>query len=226
MRKIKVMHKIINRLHFITYQSDVKPIDQQVLEYCAGGGDWVQLRLKNLPKDEILQIASKCKSICMHYETKFIINDHVDIAMELDADGVHLGKNDADIEDARKMLGEHKIIGATANTFEDIESLNSKGVDYIGLGPYKFTQTKENLSPVLGLQGYETTIAQCRKNHIKLPIIAIGGILPEDIPMLINKGMYGIAISSYLAKKDNIGLETIQLLKTIGKSQSINFLNR
>ncbi|MCW3785649.1 thiamine phosphate synthase [Plebeiibacterium sediminum] len=214
------MEKHISRLHFVTYQSQAISIEKQVMEYCAGGGDWVQLRLKNMEKDEIKSIARTCQSICIQHNATFIINDYVDIAYEIGADGVHLGLNDRSITEARKILGPDKIIGATANTFEHIQKHVSEGADYIGLGPLRFTQTKENLSPVLGFEGYTTISKKCNSCNINIPIIAIGGITPEDITPLFNTGIYGLALSSYLAKNENTGLATIELLTKIGMNQS------
>ncbi len=219
------MNKYISRLHFVTYQNSEISIEKQVMEYCAGGGDWVQLRLKNMDKNEIKSIAKRCQSICIQYNATFIINDYTDIAYEIGADGVHLGLNDLSIAEARNILGAEKIIGATANTFDQIQKHHSEGADYIGLGPFKFTQTKENLSPVLGIDGYKSMINKCSKNNIKLPIIAIGGIIPEDILPLFNTGIYGVALSSYIAQSENTGLVTIDLLQEIGQAQS-NFFGK
>ncbi|MCW3807193.1 thiamine phosphate synthase [Plebeiibacterium marinum] len=220
------MNKYIGRLHFVTFQNTEIPIEQQVQEYCAGGGNWVQLRLKNKTEEEIISIALKCQRICMEHNATFIINDYVDIAKKIDADGVHLGLNDCSVSEARKQLGEHKIIGATANTFEHIQQHVSEGVDYIGLGPFRFTQTKENLSPVLDFKGYMDIVSKCYTNKTDIPIIAIGGITTEDIMPLYNTGIYGIALSSYIAKSKNIGLTTIDILSEIGKGQSVNFTKK
>ncbi len=100
--------------------------------------------MKNKSYEEWLQIAKEVKSVCDKYQTILIINDNAEIAKEIDADGVHLGKNDMSVAEARAILGKDKIIGGTANTVEDIEYLQSAGVDYIGLGPYKFTETKKS----------------------------------------------------------------------------------
>ncbi len=219
------MQKVISKLQFITYQGVDKPASQQTLEFCAGGGDWVQLRMKNTSEEELKNEAKKCVNICQTYGATFIINDNPLLAKEVDADGVHLGKNDMDVAEARKLLGEHKIIGGTANTFEDIKTLVSKGVDYVGLGPFKFTSTKENLSPVLGLDGYTQIIEQCKKDGIHIPIIAIGGILPDDFKELFKTGIYGVALSSYIAKQESIGNTTLETLTELGKAHSYNYLN-
>ena len=128
----------------------------------------------------------------MSFQAKLIINDHYKIAKEIKADGVHLGKTDECPLKVRAFLGASFIIGGTANTLEDCQILLDKKVDYIGLGPYQFTKTKKNLSPVLGIEGYKILLEELQT---KTPIIAIGGIALEDISKIINTGIYGIAVS-------------------------------
>ncbi len=187
---------MIARLQYIT--QDVESMSHQGLATiaCSAGVDWVQLRVKNTSYNEWLDIALKTELICRKYHAKLIINDNVHIAKIVKADGVHLGKTDMSPREARQVLGSNIIIGGTANTFEDIQQLSDTGVDYIGLGPFRFTSTKENLSPILGIEGYKSIIAQCRQNGITTPIIAIGGIKVEDVKQLIVTGIYGIAVSS------------------------------
>lgn len=196
----------ISKLHFITQYLNEHDHAYLANEACKGGADWVQLRIKNVSPDEWNNEALKVQGICKKYNAKFIVNDNVDLAKEIKADGVHLGKEDMDPLTARIILGEDFIIGGTANSLEDILELNDAKVDYIGLGPYRFTTTKENLSPVIGLEGYKNLISECKARNIKVPIIAIGGIKPDDIVELMKTGIYGIAISSFINKsKDKAG---------------------
>lgn len=169
---------------------------EQVHFACENGVDWIQLRIKNKQHDEVLQIAQEAIAICKEYKVTLIINDHVGICKAVDADGVHVGKTDMSVAEAREILGAHKIIGGTANTIQDIVRLYDDGVDYVGLGPFQFTETKQNLSPVLGIEGYEKIINKMRNARIQLPIIAIGGIGKDDVEVIIESGVYGIAISS------------------------------
>jgi thiamine-phosphate pyrophosphorylase len=154
----------ISRFHYLT--QDLPDISHQELAEiaCKNGIRWIQLRVKNKPFEDWLQIAKDVKQICNHFQTTLIINDHAEIAKAVDADGVHVGKNDVSVLAARKIVGESKIIGATANTLEDIITHQKNGVNYIGLGPYKFTKTKEKLNPILGLEGY--SIIQQSNNSI------------------------------------------------------------
>ncbi len=190
----------ISRFHYLT--QDLSDISHQELAEiaCKNGIRWIQLRVKNKPFEDWLQIAKEVKQICSHFQTTLIINDHAEIAKAVDADGVHVGKNDVSVLAARKIVGESKIIGATANTLEDILAHQKNGVNYIGLGPYKFTKTKEKLNPILGLEGY--SIIQQSNNSI-IPIIAIGGIQIEDVQPLMNTGIHGVAVSSVINLADD-----------------------
>ena len=99
------------------------------------------------------------------------------------------------IGEARQILGEAFIIGGTANTFEDVKLHHAAGADYLGIGPFRFTTTKKNLSPVLGLEGYTSILAQMNEAGIRIPVVAIGGIVAEDIPAIMETGVNGIALS-------------------------------
>ena len=141
-----------------------------------------------------LKIAEETKKVCQKYGAKLIINDNVLIAKEIGADGVHLGKEDMNPKEARKILGDNFIIGGSSNTIDDVKWLMDNGVDYIGIGPYRFTSTKQNLNPVLGLKGIAGIITQFPNSSI--PFIAIGGIKLEDVEPLMQTGIHGVAVSS------------------------------
>lgn len=185
----------ISRFHYLTQDLPDTSHQKLVEIACKNGIKWIQLRIKEKSSDDYLQIAKDVKNICDKFQTILIINDNVKVCKAINADGVHLGKNDMSIIEARKTLGDEKIIGGTANTLDDIFQLQHDGADYIGLGPYKFTNTKKNLSPVLGIQGYHQIIKS--SNHqIKIPVIAIGGIQLEDVKLLMSTGIDGVAVSS------------------------------
>jgi len=189
---------MISKLHYITQGITPEKHLENIQKVCASGADWVQLRLKNYDSKTVLETAKKARSITSKFNVKLIINDHYKVAKEVDADGVHLGKTDACPLVVRKYLGDSFIIGGTANTIEDCNSLLDKKVDYIGLGPYQFTKTKKNLSPVLGVLGYRQIVEELQT---ETPIIAIGGITLKDVAEIINSGIYGIAISGEITKK-------------------------
>lgn len=187
---------MISKFHYLT--QDLPNISHQVLveTACKNNINWIQLRIKDKDEVTVLQIVEQTKQITNQYNTTLIINDFVNIAKTIDAHGVHLGKNDMSIVEARKILGDDKIIGATANTLEDIIQLASLPINYIGLGPFRFTSTKKNLSPILGIDGYKNILDKLNNLNIKIPIIAIGGITLEDITPLLQTGIHGIAVSS------------------------------
>lgn len=188
--------KSIAKLHYITHALDGQSHAKAAEAACAAGVDWVQLRVKKQSEEVWLQEAQHTKAICRKYASTFIINDNVALAAAMDADGVHLGMTDMAPEEARRLLGPEKIIGGTANTFQDIQRLAGVGVNYIGLGPFRFSATKENLSPILGLNGYKAILKQCRAAGIRLPIIAIGGIVSSTVKEILETGVYGVAVSS------------------------------
>ncbi len=197
------MDKKISHLHYITQDVIGLTHSELVNQACKSGVDWVQLRMKNATYNEWLDESLKSEIICRNHHAKLIINDNVLVAKAAKADGVHLGKSDMSPTEARQILGENAIIGGSANSFEDVLKLVNAGVDYVGFGPYRFTVTKQNLSPILGLEGYQSVLDQCEKNGIKIPIIAIGGIKTEDVKPLMEKGVYGIAVSSAINLSDN-----------------------
>lgn len=168
-----------------------------------GGCRWIQLRMKDACESEIERTALRLIPECRRRGAIFIIDDHVELAIKTGADGVHLGKNDMSVADARRMAGPDFIIGGTANTFEDIQRIAREGADYIGCGPFRFTTTKKNLAPVLGADGYENIISQMRKTGISLPLVAIGGITIGDIPDLMQTGVSGIALSGSILRSDH-----------------------
>ena len=163
-------------LQFITHHTDRYDEIQGTEAVLRGGCRWVQLRMKDASPEEFLRVGREVGCLCRQYGATFLLDDRVDAVKELGADGVHLGKNDMPVAEARKLLGPDKLIGATANTFEDIARAAADGADYIGLGPFRFTQTKRNLSPILGLEGYRTILARCREAGIDRPVVAIGAL--------------------------------------------------
>ena len=183
------MTKNISKLQYLVTHED------QARDAVVRGISWIQLRLKDTPYAEWKRVALATQAFCQRTRATLIINDNPHLAQEIGADGVHLGKQDMDPAEARALLGADFLIGGTANTFADIERLAAAGVDYIGLGPFRFTTTKQNLSPVLGLAGYAELLGQCRQAAITVPIVGIGGILLADVDPLLDLGLHGIAVS-------------------------------
>src|ERR1035438_3881299 len=194
------MKKSISRLHYITQDIAGFTHPQLVELACIGGANWVQLRVKNKQYDEWLKIALETKSICKKYGARLIINDNIQIAKEISADGVHLGKEDMSPNEARKILGNNFIIEGSSNTIEDVRRQMADGVDYVGIGPYHFTTTREKLNPILGLEGIQKIAKEFGST---IPMIAIGGIKPEDVESLMQTGIHGIAVSSGINMAEN-----------------------
>ena len=185
----------MKKIQFITHQNSRYGYIEGARMALEAGCQWIQLRMKQATDDEVWLAARTLLPLCREHKATFIIDDRVQLAKEVGADGVHLGKNDMPVAEARQLLGKGFIIGGTANTFEDIRALHRAGADYIGCGPFRFTTTKENLAPLLGLEGYRKLKQQMNDNSILLPVVAIGGITKDDIPDIMNTGVDGIAVS-------------------------------
>lgn len=201
-------------LQFITHYTGRYTYFDSARMALAGGCRWIQLRMKEATEEEVEKEAIRVQDLCRQYGATFIIDDHVALAKKLHADGVHLGKKDMPIAEARKLLGKDFIIGGTANTFEDVQMHYAAGADYIGCGPFRFTTTKKNLSPVLGLEGYWNIVSRMKEAGINLPIVAIGGIAFEDIPAIMQTGVSGIALSGSILRADDPIAETRRIINS------------
>jgi len=199
-------------LLFITHQTEHITTLQSVAIALAGGCRHIQLRMKEATTDEVLRTAIRAQVLCIKAQANLYINDHPEIAAQVGAAGVHLDKSDMPPREARRILSRGSIIGGTANTFDDILYLAAQGVDYIGLGPFRFTETKSVLSPTLGIVGYQKIMRQCAEHQTNLPILAIGGITYEDIPAIIAAGMSGVALSSAILQATDPIAETKRII--------------
>ena len=194
---------MMRKIQFITHSTDRFSYVEGALSALKGGCRWIQLRMKDACMDDIIHAAKEIQLLCQQYNARFIIDDHVELVKSIGADGVHLGKNDMSIAEARRILGDGYIIGATANTFEDVMEHDREGANYIGCGPYRFTTTKKNLSPILGLDGYKDILSKMKQQGVNIPIVAIGGIRYDDIIPLMGIGIDGIAVSGNILQTDN-----------------------
>lgn len=183
-------------LQFITHYTDKYSYVDSVRIALEGGCRWIQLRMKGASDLLLEETALVVQAMCKESGATFIVDDDVYLAKKIGADGVHLGKSDMPISEARQILGQSYIIGATVNTFEDIErAMANSRPDYFGCGPFRYTSTKKNLSPILGYEGYRDIIRRMGDRNIDIPLVAIGGIAKEDIPELLRCGVEGIALS-------------------------------
>lgn len=186
--------KQISRLQYITTSA----INAE--QACKAGVDWVQLRLKNISFNDYKTIAIEVQAICKQYGAKLIINDNVDVAIAIQADGVHLGKDDMSHAEARLLLGDDYIIGGSTNTVDDIIRLSQESLDYLGVGPFRFTSTKEKLNPIVGLDGYKRIIHELKNKSVSMPpLVGIGGIEEKDVVDIISAGLYGVAVSGAIS---------------------------
>ena len=195
---------MFSKLQYISQGNTVEEQLYNIHQTLDNGCEWIQLRFKNGNSLELFTLAESVKMLCEEYLATFIVNDKVDLTLQINADGVHLGLNDMRIKDARALLGNHKIIGGTANTLEDVLQRATEDCDYIGLGPFRFTSTKENLSPILGLKGYRDILSKLQEQNIPIPVYAIGGIELSDIENLINTGLHGIAVSGLITESPQL----------------------
>lgn len=203
------------RLQFITHYTQKYSYTDSARIALEGGCKWVQLRMKDADDLLLEETALVVQEMCREYGATFIIDDNVALAKKIGADGVHLGKNDMPVAQARKILGENFIIGATVNSFEDVlPHLQEYLPDYFGCGPYRFTSTKEKLAPILGLAGYQSIVGKMRESNISIPIVAIGGICKEDVSLLMDTGIDGIALSGSVLRADD-PIDQMRLIKDI-----------
>lgn len=182
-------------VQFITHYTDTLTYLDSVRIALEGGCRWIQLCMKEASDAYAEEVARQAQKMCRACGAVFIIDDRVELAARLHADGVHLGKADMPVREARRLLGPGFLIGGTANTFEDVLLHYEGGADYIGCGPFRYTATKQKLAPVLGLEGYRTLITRMRAEGIVLPVVGIGGVTAGDMASLAEAGLGGIALS-------------------------------
>lgn len=176
-----------------------KTLLQQTEEAIKGGATFVQIREKNLDEQEFEEEAIQLKKLCAEYKIPFVVNDNVLLAKKIDADGVHIGQDDMNPMAARKILGEQKIIGVSAQTVEEAILAENQGADYLGVGAVFQTGSKDDAIEV----PLETLKEICKA--VKIPVVAIGGITKDNVSKLKNSGICGISvISAIFAQKDII----------------------
>lgn len=202
-------------LQYITSTSSPVSVVEQVRQVLEGGCRWIQVRMKDATDEEIAKAMEEIKPMCLDKEAFLIINDRVELAKTLDVGGVHLGKMDMLPSKARLVLGPAAVIGVTANTIEDVMAVRALDIDYIGIGPYRFTETKKNLAPVLGLEGIRAICEDMRQREINIATVAVGGIRPEDVVPLMETGVNGLAVSGAIAFAPDIKAATEEFLRLL-----------
>ena len=204
---------IIPKLHYISQGNSPKEHLENIQKACTSGAELVQLNLKNISEKKYLKIAKEVIEITSHFQTRLIINGAYKIAKEIKADGVHLEMTDTCPTMVRKHLYTWQLIGGTANTLKDCETLISKDVDYISLGPFNETEIKDNPTTVLGLNGY-TLITEALTTET--PIIGFGGIKTGDVKAILEAGVSGIASSEAIT----LDFNSIQIFNKLLKASS------
>lgn len=206
---------MFSRLQYIT---DSPSLAEQA---CKAGVRWIQVRIKNEDENTWTERTSDMVKICKQYKAICVVNDNIEIAIKTGAGGIHLGKKDMSIQAARKILGNHKIlIGGSANTMEDVIFYAEQKIDYMGLGPLRFTATKKDLNPVLGIEGYRNIMNEVIKSKLTIPLIyAIGGVEIRDVPNLLSMGISGVAVSSAISHAKNINDAVQQFYTVLGKKE-------
>ena len=207
-------------LQFITHYTEKYSYIDSARIALEGSCRWIQLRMKDADASTLEETALIVQKMCKDYGATFIIDDHVLLTKKIKADGVHLGKNDMPIAEARRLLGDSFIIGGTVNSLDDVRAtLQSATPDYFGCGPFRFTSTKKNLAPILGHEGYRNIIREMKESGIRIPLVAIGGIRKEDIPELMADGVHGIALSSSILRAENPVEEIKGIIETLNPKE-------
>ena len=190
-----------SRLYVITGQAFLKGrrLEDVIAAAIRGGADTIQLREKDLNGRELLASGQLLRRVTRELGARLIVNDRIDVARAIDADGVHLGQNDLPIEVARAILGPDKLVGLSTHNVEEAVAAERAGANYIGLGPMKPTTTKLDTEPVVGPIGVREV-----RRHVKLPIVAIGGIKQEDVAEIIRSGANAVAIISAIVGSDDV----------------------
>ena len=209
-----------SKLQFITHYTEKYSYIDSARIALEGGCRWIQLRMKDADASTLEETALIVQKMCKDYGATFIIDDHVLLTQKIKANGVHLGKNDMPIAEARRLLGDSFIIGGTVNSLDDVRAtLQSATPDYFGCGPFRFTSTKKNLAPILGHEGYRNIIREMKEGGIRIPLVAIGGIRKEDIPELMADGVHGIALSSSILRAENPVEEMKGIIETLNPKE-------
>lgn len=198
------VNPLYHRLYAISWDGAPLSHVQQVAALCRGGVGIIQLRMKAGTLEERLATAWECLRLCRQWGALLVINDDVELAKTIQAPAVHLGLKDMTISEARRCLGSDVILGGTANTPEQVLARMTEGANYVGLGPWRYTETKQNLSSVLGEEGVAQTMREVLARDPYYPVYVIGGIGPKDCKEIIDLGARGVAVSSALVSAPSI----------------------
>ena len=212
----------MKQLQFLTHSTSRFSDLDEIKMALDGGCRWIQLRMKNATDDEMAAVGREAVRLCHDRRATLILDDRVALCAETGADGVHLGRNDMPVDEARAILGSKAIIGATVNTVDDLLRAAAAGADYVGCGPFRFTTTKAHLAPVLGIEGYRRLVAARAAHGLAMPLIAIGGITLSDIPAIMATGVGGVALSGCVVRSNDPTGEMRRLCRAVSGVVGIN----
>lgn len=209
-------------LQFVTHAPNAAATIEQARGAIAGGCRWVQVRMKDTPAPRVAMVLEALADLCRDKGVTLIVDDHVELAKMRGVNGVHLGQTDMPVAEARAILGPHKLIGLTVNTLEQAAAVGGANcdADYLGVGPWRFTATKQRLAPVLGAEGIGEIIRTVRAGGFSKPIVVIGGVTAEDVGPILSldpTGNTGVAVSGAIAAAANRVLATQEILKQLYK---------
>lgn len=191
------MIKYVAPFHYLTQDLPEKSHAQQTDIACKAGANWIQYRCLTKSDEELKDEINNIAMICDDWGATLIITDHFHLLDQVDVQGVHMEDMKADLAFIRRQIGDEKTLGASANSFVDIQHIISTGAaDYIGCGPFSTTLTKPNDYPLLGIQGYRDLMIQLSDAGIKMPLLAVGGVQINDVKPLLETGVYGVAVSA------------------------------
>ena len=188
------MKKYISKFHYLTQDMPHRSHLEQVMIACEAGANWIQYRCLTKTDSELVDEIDDIAAVCDDWGTTLILTNHYHLLDRVDAQGVHIEDFDADFRAIREHIGDDKTLGASATNIAGLLAIQDTGVvDYCGYGPFAYTDTKSNDKPLLGYNGYR----ELRKRHdIDIPVIAVGGIQMKDAELLLQTGVYGIAVSA------------------------------
>lgn len=203
------------KIMFITPNKTKEEIIKECNIVLQEGIKFIQLRMKEASNDDILEIAKQIRPICDKYCAILIVDDRIELLKSKLFDGVHLGKNDMPIKQAKQITQNKYLLGVTCNTIQDVQMAIENEADYLGIGPYKYTTTKQNLAPILGLEGYKNIVKYLQDNNLNTPFYAIGGITLKDLQPLKEIGACKVALSGTISTATNKQSIIKEILKTL-----------
>ena len=214
----KLLGTVPDRLMLITQSGGQNSLPAQIEGFMGGGGQLVQLRIKGYCARGLENEAQWARDLCQEGGARLVVNDYVDVAAGCGAWGVHLGLDDMPVAQARKRLGPDVVIGATAHNFQEAVAAAQQGADYLGVGPLRFTSTKDRLAPILGFDGVVSLLRRLDEAGIKIPVYVVGGVESTDVRGLILSGAFGVAVSASIALASDPAFATDKFLESIYKA--------